>query len=301
MESAMTKAVLTAAENSAYEDLKEHWYHFPNTYLRQVMEAEGDEVVFYEPRRSSGLDHSGSQSYFATAQIVRVRPDPNRADHHFADLAGYLAFDEKVPFKVNGSYWESLLKKEDGSTNKGAFGRSVRLIPDEEFSAIIAAGLGPSFEEARLEADEESLDLLLPAPPLTERPTATTTVTRKIRDVAFRRHVRIAYANTCAITGLRFSDKKGRPEVQGAHILPVEANGPDSVCNGIAMTATVHWLFDRGLISIGDDYRVLRSAKHHDALAELPLRDLMTVPEKISDRPHPTYLEWHRANRFGGS
>lgn len=287
----MTKAVLTAAENSAYEDLKERWYHFPNTYLRQVMEAEGAEVVFYEPRRSTGLDRSGSQSYFATARIAKVRPDPNRADHHFADLAGYLAFDEKVPFKVNGRYWESLLQKEDGSTNKGAFGRSVRLIPDEEFAAIIAAGLGPSIEEARNEAGEESFDPLLPAPPLTERPTATTTVTRKIRDVAFRKHVRIVYANTCAITGLRLLDRDGRPEVQGAHILPVEANGPDSIRNGIAMTATVHWLFDRGLISIGDDYRVLRSAKHQDALSALPLRDVMTIPEKTSDRPHPMYLE----------
>lgn len=238
----MTKAVLTAAENSAYEDLKEQWYHFPNTYLRQVMEAKGDLVVFYEPRRSSGLDRTGSQSYFATARIVEVRPDPNRADHHFADLAGYMEFDEKVPFKINGRYWESHLQKDDGSTNKGAFGRSVRPIPDEEFSAIVAAGLGPSIAEARIEADEDSFDPFLPAPPLTERPTATTTITRKIRDMAFRRHVRTVYANTCAITGLRFSDRDGHPEVQGAHILPVEENGPDSVRNGIAMTATVHWL-----------------------------------------------------------
>lgn len=297
----MTKAVLTAAEHSAYEDLKERWYHFPNTYLRQVKEAEGDLVVFYEPRRSSGLDRSGSQSYFATARVVKVRPDPNRADHHFADLSEYMEFDEKVPFKVKGSYWESLLQKHDGSTNKGAFGRSVRLIPDKEFAAIIAAGLGPSIEEARNEVDEDSFDPSLPAPPLTERPTATTTITRKIREVAFRRHVRVAYANTCAITGLRFFDGKGRPEVQGAHICPVEEDGPDSVRNGIAMTATVHWLFDRGLISIGDDYRVLRSAKHKDALEGIPLRDVMTIPEKTSDRPHPTYLEWHRVNRFCSS
>lgn len=102
----MTKAVFTASENSAYEDLKERWYHFPSTYFRQVKEAVGDLVVFYEPRRSSGLDRAGSQSYFATARVVSIRPDPTRADHHFADLAEYMEFDQKVPFKVNGSYWE---------------------------------------------------------------------------------------------------------------------------------------------------------------------------------------------------
>lgn len=297
----MPKAVFTASENSAYEDLKERWYHFPNTYFRQVKEAVGDLVVFYEPRRSSGLDRTGSQSYFATARVVSIRPDPNRADHHFADLAEYMEFDQKVPFKVNGSYWETLLKKEDGSTNKGAFGRSVRLIPDEEFSAILAAGLAPSIEEARNEADEDSFDPPPSAPPMAERPTATTTITRKIRDVAFRRHIRIAYANTCAMTGLQFFDKEGRPEVQGAHICPVKENGPDSVRNGIAMTATVHWLFDQGVISISDDYKILRSTEYRDALARLPLREVMAVPEKINDRPHPTYLQWHRVHRFIGS
>jgi len=298
----MPKVVFTASDSSIYDDVRDRWYHFPNIYLKSVCEAVGDQVVFYQPRRNSGpTSADGAQAYFATARLVGVRPDPNRADHHFADLAEYMDFDLKIPFRVGSHYWESLLRKEDGSSNRGAFGRSVRLIPDAEFSAIIAAGLGPSIDEARSEADEDSFDPSLPAPLLTQRPTTTTTITRKIRDVAFRRHVRIAYANTCAITGLRFFDRKGCPEVQGAHIWPVEENGPDSVRNGIAMTATVHWLFDRGLISVGDDFSVLRSSKHQDALAALPLRDVMTVPEKISDRPHPSYLAWHRVNRFNGS
>lgn len=297
----MSKVVFTASDSSIYDDVKDRWYHFPSIYLKKVSEAIGDQVVFYQPRRNSGpASTDGAQAYFAAARVVNVRPDPSRADHHFADLADYMEFDLNVPFKVGSHYWETSLRKEDGSTNQGAFRRSVRLIPDEEFSAIIAVGLGPSIDEARSEADEGGFNPSLSLQPLTDRPTATTTITRKIRDVAFRRHVRIAYANTCAITGLRFFDTKGRPEVQGAHIWPVEENGPDSVRNGIAMTSTVHWLFDRGLISIGDDFSVLRSAKLHDAIASLPLRDVMTVPEKISDRPHPTYLEWHRVNRFRG-
>jgi len=37
----------------------------------------------------------------------------------------------------------------------------------------------------------------------------------------------------------------------------VEHRGPDSVRNGIALSGTVHWMFDRGLLSIDDDYAML--------------------------------------------
>lgn len=47
--------------------------------------------------------------------------------------------------------------------------------------------------------------------------------------------------------------------MQAAHIMPVAAGGPDIVQNGIALSATVHWLFDRHLISIDEDYRLLVS------------------------------------------
>jgi putative restriction endonuclease len=58
---------------------------------------------------------------------------------------------------------------------------------------------------------------------------------------------------------------KGRPEVEAAHIMPVEENGPVSVQNGIALSGTVHWMFDRGLLSMDDDYTILRSHQlNHD-------------------------------------
>src|SRR3546814_19321790 len=35
------------------------------------------------------------------------------------------------------------------------------------------------------------------------------------------------------------------------------SQGPDSVRNGLALSGTIHWMFDRGLISIDDDYSIL--------------------------------------------
>jgi putative restriction endonuclease len=44
----------------------------------------------------------------------------------------------------------------------------------------------------------------------------------------------------------------------------VEANGPDIITNGIALSGTAHWMFDRGLISLADDLEVLVSRQVND-------------------------------------
>ena len=137
-------------------------------------------------------------------------------------------------------------------------------------------------------------------PEAIQRPIVQQLVSRRFRDHAFRKHVRGAYSNTCAVTGLRLINGGGRPEVQAAHIRPVEADGPDTVRNGIALTGTVHWLFDRGLISFDDQHNVLLSpAGIPDELDKLiPAHKQLILPAHLEQRPHPTYLRWHRENRF---
>jgi len=55
------------------------------------------------------------------------------------------------------------------------------------------------------------------------------------------------------MSGLMLRNGGGRPEVQTAHIRPVESRGSDSVRKGLALSGTLHWMFDRGLISVADD------------------------------------------------
>lgn len=292
----MANAIFTTSESSAYDDRIEEWYHFPKTYLRQVEQAVGDLILYYEPRRTTGPSSAtGRQAYFAIAQVVGVEPDLKLTDHYYAHLKHYLEFDRPVPFREDGHYYESLLRKDDGSTNKGAFGRSVRLIPNDEFARIVQAGLS-----AQPDAWERADRIAEEVPEYVVRPMIEQVVSRKFRDLAFRRHVRNAYANTCAVTGLRLINGGGRPEVQAAHIRPVEADGPDTVRNGIALTGTVHWLFDRGLLSIDDSYNILLSPHgvpgDFDKLVR-PDRKLL-LPDSPEWRPHVTYLRWHREHRF---
>ena len=133
----MPKAVLTTRVDPTYDDLPEVRYHFPHTYLNTIKGALGDWIIYYEPRRLGGnLSTSGGrQSYFATARLVRVEPDPRTREHYYAFVEDYLEFDRSVPFKVRERqfYYERLLQKADGSTNKGWFGRSVRPLEDAEY------------------------------------------------------------------------------------------------------------------------------------------------------------------------
>ena len=116
-------------------------------------------------------------------------------------------------------------------------------------------------------------------------------------------NVRAAYSNRCAMTGLRLINGGGRPEVQAAHIQPVASKGPDSVRNGVALSATVHWMFDRGLISIGDDYRILVAQDHvpQDAIRLLNSNGLINLPEDATLHPNAQFLKFHRDEVFKGS
>jgi putative restriction endonuclease len=127
------------------------------------------------------------------------------------------------------------------------------------------------------------------------------TVSRIVRDRVFRRIVLRAYDQRCAITGLKLINGLGRAEVAAAHIRPVEASGPDIVSNGIALSGTAHWMFDRGLISLSDDLQILisRQANDQDAVrAFIHQSGRAFPPLRASERPHPHFLNWHRENCF---
>ena len=300
----MPKAVLTTKVDPSYDDLPEERYHFPRTYLNAARAALGNWIVYYEPRRSSAhLSSSGGrQSYFATARIVHVDADPRKADHYYAYVEDYLEFDRAVPFRENGFFYESRLQKEDGSVNKGMFGRSVRLLADAEYSLILAAGFETGTAEPKRFGIREGVHPNPGGLELVDRPLIERLSRRPFRDRVFSTGIKRAYDNTCAISGLRIINGGGRAEAQAAHIRPVHANGPDSLRNGVALSSTFHWMFDRGLISIDDDYSLLfkRNAVPGNVLSLVNRDRRLRVPEQEIYRPHPRFLEYHREHVFKG-
>lgn len=314
----MTKAVLITKIDPTYDDLPEERYHFPRTYLRQMEKAIGDWIIYYEPRRRNGDASSlgGRQAYFATARIKTIVPDPSKEDHFYAIVSEYLEFDRAVSFRDGEHYFESALRKEDGSTNKGAFGRAVRNLPNTEYDLIIQAGFAHVLgKEDRLRPMPDIAEQAVVHPTgfaeegqtpfeidIVPRELVMTISQRPFRDRAFATAIKTAYRDTCAVTGLKIINGGGRSEVQAAHIRPVSHNGPDSLRNGIALSGTVHWMFDRGLIAIDDDYRILTSSgAFPDTLFRLvPGNQQILLPVRAEDRPHRQFLKYHRDGIFKG-
>lgn len=299
----MAKGVLSIKPKPGYKDIPGVQYHFGSELLGRVQQTINDKIVFYEPRRSTSdlSSRGGRQSYFAVATAVGIRPDPDPEypDHYFCDLKDYVDFVRPVKFKEAGLYYESGLQKDDGSTNKGQFGQSVRIIPEHEFEAIFVAGFADLLTDltgaGTAPADDDE-------PLVIDRPMVEMTTSKPFRDRAFKLSVRKAYANRCAVTGLLLLNAKGHPEVQAAHIRPVSDKGSDSVRNGLALTATVHWLFDKGVIAINDDLKILVAEKYVPTklMSLINESGSLTLPDDSTKSPHPAFLAHHRKTYFIG-
>jgi putative restriction endonuclease len=300
---AMSKVVFTTKIGSSYDDRPEEHYHFPRTYLAQARSAVGDHIIYYEPRRLSLEDSSrgGRQAYFATGRVEEIVEGRSRPDHFYATISGYLSFDRPVPFIEGSVYYESALRKEDGSTNRGAFGRAVRVIPEIEFDGILKAGFATELQQAADGQHRHAGGFEAPIQSF-ERPIVELTISKPFRERAFMRAVREAYGNRCAFTGLRLINGGGRPEVQAAHIRSVAEKGPDSIRNGLALSGTLHWLFDRGLLSVDDGHQILVAQAHvpDQIRGLLNSNGKILAPKDESDWPHPYYLKYHREHKFKG-
>ena len=236
-----------------------------------------------------------------------VRGDPGQG-RCYADIdpSTYVTFDRAVPFREGELYYERQLRRDDGGTSKGAFGRAVRPIGDDEFTAILTAGFAA---ELSRDESERQPDLILPAGMMEaaadfERPVIERILSRPVRDAAFRRAVQAVYQSTCAMTGIKLINGGGRSEAQAAHIRPVTERGPDSIRNGLALSGTVHWMFDRGLVLLGDppDYPIpLARDAVPDSVGRLFNPDmLLRKPADQRFWPSPAYAEFHRSQVFKG-
>lgn len=296
----MAKLVLMHKADSIYDDEPDVVYDFPRSYLKAVTEAVGDWIIYYEPVKA------GPRGYFAVARISQVIPKPGSDGRYLAliEPGSFLSFDRMVPRLVGGRPLEQSLTEADGTARKGgAVQLAVRRLPEADFARIVDLGLPQELE--RIEATRYGA----PAPELAEeaatfaRPVLERLTRRPYRDIAFRRQVRAAYDYRCAMSGLRLRNGGGRPEVQAAHIRPVERQGSDSIRNGLALSGTLHWMFDRGLISVAEDCRTIL-VSHNKVPGDVVSRLLspggkLLAPLDPRDAPHPSNLGWHRENVFG--
>lgn len=295
------KGIFDTKANSGYDDEITRRYHFPPQYLSIAEQLRGELIIYREPQRNGGR-----RAYIAVARVLGFDPDPKRPGYSYALIGDYLSFDRPVPF-AGGVYAEAALREIRDPSRVGAYlqGKSIRTVSEADFATIVRTGLDETLapeNAVRLEldprnVDPETLDLVRAPPEEQARRIEQILLNRKIRDANFRRQICDAYDNRCAVTGLRMVNGGGKAEVQAAHIWPVASGGPDVVQNGLALSGTVHWLFDRHLISLTDDYRLLVS--HNKVPNELrslfaQQLDRIHLPQDPKLWPHPGYISKHR-------
>lgn len=300
--SGSSKGVFVIGSHSIYKDEPDRFYRFPPRWLANASKVVGNWIIYQEPRRA------GRRGYYAVAKVEKIASDPGNDGMYLAliEPGSYLEFGRDVPFQLDGQAVERGLLDADGRLNNGRAIQSIRPISDADFNRIVGLGLVDE-EELLPRADDAEPALAgvqeehIPWEGLIDR--ATMLVNRTVRNRQFRKRVLDVYDRRCALTGMQLINGGGRAEAQAAHIMSVEAGGPDVVNNGIALSGTVHWMFDRGLISLSDDGDILLSRKINDVegVQKLIYRDgRARLPGSAAHRPHPRYLQWHRAECFHG-
>ena len=129
------------------------------------------------------------------------------------------------------------------------------------------------------------------------------TAHRAKRDPSFRGRVIRAYEHRCAICGYNVRLDTANIGLEAAHIKWHQAGGPDTEPNGLALCVLHHRVFDRGAITISDDYRVLVSQHVYgtSGLEEWLTRfhdKEMLFPQSPDFYPDQKYLGWHHREVF---
>lgn len=291
--------------DSIYDDSPAERYQFPKPYLARASACVGDWIVYYEP-----VKIRGSRGYYAIARVAQVTADPTTTGMYLAliEPGSYLEFANPVPFADEGGLVETGLLNEQGRLS-GRAQAAVRSISPVDFDRIVARGLAEDevllprtgmpevSERPPFELDEGQSAFVYEQ----ERERISAMTTRVVRDRVFRRVVLRAYGERCAVTGLKLINGGGRAEVAAAHIRPVEKNGPDIINNGLALSGTAHWMFDRGLITLADDLEIVVSRHVNDREGVdgmINKSRYLIGPLHTRDRPHPAFLAWHRDNCF---
>ena len=135
------------------------------------------------------------------------------------------------------------------------------------------------------------------------KPIQSKKMERPVRDAGFRKAVQHAYDHSCAFTGTRLLSHFRHTIIDAAHIRPWSVSHDDSLENGVALSKNCHWAFDRGMLSIDEDRKIMVSDRIRDermfapGLVELDGRKIRPPSDGYSP-PSDEALEFHRREIF---
>jgi putative restriction endonuclease len=308
--------VLDSFLGSSYDDRPDS-YEFPERYLRvfrPLFDGEPICAIIYEPR---GDESRGRMSYVGMADIfeppVATGHTTRRGERLWAVRYTQAAAEFRNPVgrEVQGEPLEAVLRSRPRGRmrNVATLGHAVRPLATDDASRILAlAGIQ---DEERLVLYPFVEDLREPEQAVRERTEMLLNLVR--RDIHFRDDVLLNYDQRCAVSGFTMGPS-GASRLRGlldaAHIRPVGSDGPDAVSNGIALTPTLHRLFDAGFFTLryhDGQVRVRVSPRLDDSMVSspdgrfrMPLRDDLPLwlPKDFGRWPSADQLRFHERTIF---
>jgi putative restriction endonuclease len=123
-----------------------------------------------------------------------------------------------------------------------------------------------------------------------------------LRGSLFKREIPRIYNNRCAISGMRIDSTLSVSMIDACHIIPWSFSNNDSVTNGIALCPNLHRAFDRGLIAIDENYKVLVSKSFKEELSSYSIKcfenEEINLPSHKNYFPNINNFNWHFENIF---
>jgi len=190
---------------------------------------------------------------------------------------------------------QNLLEKYSSSRS----GNTHALVPTSELSFIAHVQVNPS-EERVIPASVQNTILESPVEFLSEDQMREEFVfTRHTREGSFRDFVLYFYEYKCAATGT-YIKYKDLYNLEAAHIIPNSHRGPSHPKNGIALSRDMHWAFDKGFLTINDDYKIVVHSLVRSVSVLSPLAGKsLFLPSDKRAWPSDVALSYHRKHVFG--
>jgi putative restriction endonuclease len=118
-----------------------------------------------------------------------------------------------------------------------------------------------------------------------------------VRSGVFKKVVPKIYNYSCCISGMKIAATREVQMIDACHIVPFAESHDDTISNGLSLSPNLHRAFDRFLITLGDDYKVIVS----DSFTESGSHGIRTfhgqrilLPREERYYPSAENVRWHR-------
>jgi len=123
-----------------------------------------------------------------------------------------------------------------------------------------------------------------------------------LRGSLFKREIPKIYNNTCSVSGMKIDATISVSMVDACHIVPFSESYDDTITNGIALCPNLHRAFDRGLIAIDNNYKVVVSKSFKEDETNYSIKFFenkkIILPKQEMYYPLTENFGWHRKNIF---